>query len=119
MILNLVTQQFNVRINHSKSGISHERGLPTVPAAGVGFGGYAGHPGDTGWPRPPGARMLWAGRFPVWCAGCWPDGEVRVMRGSPQVAVIGSCASADLSFAARDVHGLAVARAGSCTVIQA
>lgn len=83
------------------------------------FGGYVGRPGDTGWPRPPGARMLWVGRFPVWCAGSWPDGEVRVVHGSPHVAVIGPCAAADLAFAARDAHGLAAAHAGSYIVIQA
>lgn len=83
------------------------------------FGGYIGHPGDEGWPLPPGAKMLWAGRFPVWCVGSWPDSEVRVVPGRHQVAVIGPCAAADLTFATRDAHGLAVAYAGSYTVIQA
>jgi asparagine synthase (glutamine-hydrolysing) len=84
------------------------------------FGGYVGvHPGDTGWPRPTGARMLWAGRFPFWCAGPWPDSEVRVMRGRTQTALIGPCAAADPTFATRDTQGLATAHAGSYTVIQA
>jgi asparagine synthase (glutamine-hydrolysing) len=83
------------------------------------FGGYTGHPGERGWPRPPGARMLWTGLFPVWCAGSWPDSEVRVIRGRQQVAVIGPCAAADLTFAIQDVQGLAAARAGSYTIIQA
>jgi asparagine synthase (glutamine-hydrolysing) len=83
------------------------------------FGGYVPDgPGDTGWPRPPGGRLLWAGQFPVWCEGPWPDSEVRVTR-EALVAVIGPCAAADLTFAARDVHGLAVAHAGSYTVVQA
>ena len=83
------------------------------------FGGYVGRPGDTDWPRPPGARMLWVGRFPVWCVGSWPDSEVQVSQGGPHIAVIGPCAAADLTFAARDEHGLAAAHAGSYTVIQA
>jgi len=83
------------------------------------FGGYVpDRPGEAGWPRPPGARLLWAGQFPVWCEGPWPDSEVRVAR-QAQVAVIGPCAAADLTFAASDAHGLAVAHAGSYTVVQA
>lgn len=83
------------------------------------FGGYVGHQGETGWPCPEGARMLWTGRFPVWCASDWPGSEVRVLPGSHRVAVIGACAADDLTFAARDEHGLATAHSGSYTVIQA
>ena len=83
------------------------------------FGGYVpDRPGEAGWPRPPGARLLWAGQFPVWSEGPWPDSEVRVTR-QAQVAVIGPCAAVDLTFAASDAHGLAVAHAGSYTVVQA
>ena len=83
------------------------------------FGGYVGHLGETGWPCPAGARVLWAGRLPAWCAGDWPESEVRVLPGRCQVAVIGPCAAASPSFAARDEHGLVTAHAGSYTVIQA
>ena len=83
------------------------------------FGGCVpDRPGETRWPRPPGARQLWAGQFPVWCKGPWPDTEVRVNY-QAQVAVIGPCAAADLMFATGDAHGLAAARAGSYTVVQA
>jgi asparagine synthase (glutamine-hydrolysing) len=63
--------------------------------------------------------MLRTGRFPAWCAGDWQDSEVRVMRDRCQVAVIGPCAAADLTFATQDGHGLVTAHAGSYTVIQA
>ena len=83
------------------------------------FGGYVPdlYP-EMGWPRPPGARLLWMGQFPVWCDGPWPDSEVRVSY-RDEVAVIGPCAAADLAFACSDARGLAVARAGSYTVVQA
>ncbi len=58
------------------------------------------------------------GPVPLVVRGPWPDSEVRVTS-QAQVAVIGPCAAADLAFAAGDAHGLAVARAGSYTVVQA
>ncbi len=83
------------------------------------FGGYVGHQSETDWPGPKGSRMLWAGRFPVWCSGDWPGSEIRILPGRQRVAVIGACAAGDLTFAARDEHGLVTEHAGSYTVIQA
>lgn len=81
------------------------------------FGGYAGHQGETDWPCPEGARMLWAGRFPVWCSGDWPGGEIQVLPGPNRIAVIGACAAGNPAFAGRDEHGLVTVHAGSYTVI--
>lgn len=85
------------------------------------FGGYVGTDVNAAHPRPVGARMLWAGLFPFWLVGHWPDHEVQTLRlDGRRIAVVGPCGAADISvLAAGCVSDTVTTYPGAYTVIEA